>query len=137
MYGNTSMMELECYLCYCIDPHCFCKDYNYVQNHFSVPTSMTISFYLAMSRPSMWGNLQCESALHVHFIWVQFELYPWSPCIWRMPKLEVLHGLCVNLKTPWSWTLNWKQTWKLNKSYELYDMNILSKENIACIWVRS
>jgi hypothetical protein len=34
MYGNTSMMELECYLRYCIYQHCFCKDYNYVKNHF-------------------------------------------------------------------------------------------------------
>jgi hypothetical protein len=40
-----------------------------------------------------------ESALHVHFIWVQFELYLWSPCIWRTSKSEVVHVMCMNLKT--------------------------------------
>jgi hypothetical protein len=137
MYGNTSMMELECYLRYCIDQHYLCKVYNYVKNHFSMPTLMTVSFHLAMSRPSMWGGLQCELALHVHFIWVQFESYAWSPCIWRMSKLEVVRVLCMNLKTLWSWTPNWKQTWKLNKCDELYDMNILWKGNITCMWVRN
>jgi hypothetical protein len=59
MYGNTSMMELECHLHYCIYRHCFCKDYNYVKNFFAVPTSMTVSFHLAMSHP------QCDVAFNV------------------------------------------------------------------------
>jgi hypothetical protein len=35
MYGNISMIKLECYLRYCIDQHCFCKDYNYIKISFS------------------------------------------------------------------------------------------------------
>jgi hypothetical protein len=53
MHVNTSMMQLKCHLGYCIYLHCFCKNYNYVKNHFPVTTSMTVSFHLAMSRPSM------------------------------------------------------------------------------------
>jgi hypothetical protein len=52
MYGNTSMMELECHLRYCIYRH-FLKDYNYVKKYFPVPISMTVSFHLTMSGPSM------------------------------------------------------------------------------------
>jgi hypothetical protein len=78
---------------------------------------VSVSFYLAMSRASMWGGLQCESVLHVYFIRVQFVSYPWSPCIWRTSKSEVIRVMCMNLKTRWSWTLNWKQTWKLNKTW--------------------
>jgi hypothetical protein len=99
-------MELKCHLRYCIYRHYFCKDYNYIKHHFLVSTSMTVSFHFTMSQNSMWGGFQCESALHVRFIRVQFESYPWSSCIWRTFKSDVIYVLCVNLKTRWSWTPN-------------------------------
>jgi hypothetical protein len=37
MYDNTSMMELEYHLCYCIYRYSFCKYYNYVKIYFQYP----------------------------------------------------------------------------------------------------
>jgi hypothetical protein len=48
--------------------------------------------------------------------WLRWKAYLISfPCKWRMSKSNVVCVMCVNLNERWSWTLNWKQTWKINK----------------------
>jgi hypothetical protein len=48
--------------------------------------------------------------------WLCWKTYLLSfLCIWRSSKLEVVRVLCINLKSRWSLTQNWKQTWEVNK----------------------
>jgi hypothetical protein len=80
-----------------------------MKNHFSISTSMTVSFYLAMSWPSMWGGLQCESA---------------SMSILSESNLSHTHGLhvyeeCLNRRSyvscAWNWRHGGPRLWIGNK----------------------
>jgi hypothetical protein len=72
--------------------------------------------------------------------------------------LEVVRVLCVNLNVRWSWTLNWKQIWEVNKHdldklernkdirhthskeiyvIEIFVINVLWKRIISCLWVHA